>query len=208
MMKTVQPQAGSYYFYKYRNRIRAHFSDEGNCTGLMFFDITNKMFQAVKSPCVTTTFWNWARGQPVRYGGKVLPGSRRHECRIYTDVEHHELYFHFHQVELVEFLPNIHDLIINRMDVTSFGRLLKIETIDSLPDWTMYNDTPGSLRDQEMSAVGQESRGQQARTRRELRAAAVDRAVRNRAAGIAPEGGPITRARAAELARRANSSNN
>lgn len=100
----------------------------------MFFDLTHKMFEAVKSPIVADTFWSWVRGLPVAQGNNVSQAWLA--LIINTDVEDHEIHLYADHVELVERLPYTGGVIVDRMDTTGFGRLLAIETMDDLPQWS------------------------------------------------------------------------
>jgi hypothetical protein len=114
---------------------------------MRFFDMTVKMFEAIKSPFVEEMFRKWTRGGEldgkdprICYMGNNRKGDDVY--RIAPPVENHFVYFArgdrqgslYTRIYLEEILVHTGALIEDKMDVTSFGRLLlSVKSIDDLP---------------------------------------------------------------------------
>jgi hypothetical protein len=133
---------GTYSFYRYReNYIRLQYSDERDSRFLTLFDITQAMFRAVKSPIVTDTYWKWVRGEAILTGSHII-WYEEDVYKIKSGVANHYIYLKkgredaiCDHVLLRELLRNVGRVIDYKIDVTSFGRLVQLESVASLPVW-------------------------------------------------------------------------
>jgi hypothetical protein len=119
---------------------------------MLYIDLTEKMFEAVKSPVVASTFWHWVRGERVQTGHKVILFDDD-IYRIETDVPNHYIYlkkgrrgWYVDHVYLEEILIYTGQALGDKMDVTSFGRLLGVSSIHDLPRWTPWRTPQVSKR--------------------------------------------------------------
>jgi hypothetical protein len=133
---------GTYSFFRYEDRMRLAYSEWQDPSFMLYFDMSSSMFEAVKSEIVTDAFWKWSTGEEVKHEKITFFGDN--VCRVETPVEYHYVYFirnststPFAYIHLEEFLPYTGQRIEDKMDVTSFGRLLStVHSIHDLPLWT------------------------------------------------------------------------
>lgn len=113
---------------------------------LGFFDMTVKMFEAIKTPFVEEMFRKWTSGGEldgkdprICYMGNNKKGDDVY--RIAPPVENHFVYFArgdrrgnlYTRIYLEEVLVYTGEIIEDKIDVTSFGRLMSVKSIDDLP---------------------------------------------------------------------------
>jgi hypothetical protein len=133
----------TYSFSEYRGSLRLVYSDWSDRRFTPYFDITERMFTAIKSPIVVDTFWKWATGKQLP-DLQAISHFGDNTCRIQTPIPHHFVYLIRQTVSspfcpyvcLEEVLPSIGSYIEDKMDVTSFGRLVStVRSISELPQW-------------------------------------------------------------------------
>ena len=150
---------GTYNMCCFENgMIRLVYSDIRDTRYTRYIDMTEQMFEAIKSPFVGEMFWKWlnnsgeldTKDPRICYMGNNRKGDDVY--RIAAPVENHFIYFargeregcSFARIYLEQILVNKGNTLEHMMDVTSFARLLLSKK--SIKDLPSYLDTQSLSR--------------------------------------------------------------